>query len=82
VPQAGYNWVAGNLIAGIEADLELFRPARRPRVGLPSEVCDPALVGVVNDPSVQAVFEQSQKARMFATLRGRLGAIVTPDAVA
>jgi opacity protein-like surface antigen len=31
---------------------------------------------------VQAVFEQSQKLEWFATLRGRLGAIVTPDAVA
>jgi opacity protein-like surface antigen len=28
------------------------------------------------------VFEQSQKLEWFATLRGRLGAIVTPDAVA
>ena len=29
--QGGYNWVAGNLLAGVEADSELRRPARTPR---------------------------------------------------
>jgi opacity protein-like surface antigen len=46
------------------------------------EVCNPALVGVVGDPSVQAISEQGQKLEWFATLRGRLGAIVTPGALA
>jgi opacity protein-like surface antigen len=80
--QAGYNWVAGTVLAGVEADLNYSGQ----RAGLaslcPGEVCNPALVGVVADPSVQAVFEQSQKLEWFATLRGRLGAIVTPGAVA
>jgi iron complex outermembrane receptor protein len=80
--QAGYNWVAGNLIAGVEADLNYSGQRAGLASNCPGEVCNPALVGVVADPSVQAVFEQSQKLEWFATLRGRLGAIVTPGAVA
>jgi opacity protein-like surface antigen len=80
--QAGYNWVAGNLIAGVEADLNYSGQRAGFAATCPGEVCNPALIGVVGDPSVQAVFEQSQKLEWFATLRGRLGAIVTPGAVA
>jgi iron complex outermembrane receptor protein len=80
--QAGYNWVAGNLIAGVEADLNYSGQRAGLASTCPGEVCNPALVGVVADPSVQAVFEQSQKLEWFTTLRGRLGAVVTPDAIA
>jgi iron complex outermembrane recepter protein len=80
--QAGYNWVAGNLLAGVEADLNYSGQRAGLASACPGEVCNPVLVGIVGDPSVQAVFEQSQKLEWFATLRGRLGAIVTPDAVA
>jgi opacity protein-like surface antigen len=48
----------------------------------PGEICNPALIGVVGDPSVIANFEDSQKLEWFATLRARLGVTVTPDAVA
>jgi outer membrane immunogenic protein len=41
-----------------------------------------ALIGVVDDPSVTARFEQGQKLEWFATLRARLGVAVTPDAIA
>jgi iron complex outermembrane recepter protein len=58
--QAGYNWVAGNLLAGIEADLTYSGQRAGLASSCPGEVCNPALVGVVSDPSVQAVFEQSQ----------------------
>jgi iron complex outermembrane recepter protein len=80
--QAGYNWVAGNLIAGVEADLNYSGQRAGLASNCPGEVCNPALVGIVRDPSVQAVFEQSQKLEWFATLRGRLGAVVMPGAVA
>jgi opacity protein-like surface antigen len=80
--QAGYNWVAGNLVAGVEADLNYSGQRAGLAATCPGEVCNPALVGVVGDPSVQALFEQGQKLEWFATLRGRLGAAVTPDAVA
>ena len=80
--QGGYNWVAGNILAGVEADLNYAGQRARMRAGCPGEVCNPALVGIVGDPSVLAISEQGQKLEWFATLRGRLGATVTPDALA
>ena len=80
--QAGYNWVAGNLLAGVEGDLNYSGQRASLASTCPGEICNPALVGVIADPSVQAIFEQGQKLEWFATLRGRLGATVTPDAVA
>ena len=80
--QGGYNWVAGNILAGVEADLNYSGQRARMRAGCPGEVCNPALVGIVGDPSVLAISEQGQKLEWFATLRGRLGATVTPDALA
>jgi iron complex outermembrane receptor protein len=80
--QAGYNFVAGNLLAGIEADLNYSGQRGGLASACPGNICNPALVGVVADPSVQAIFEQGQKLEWFATLRGRLGLTVTPDAIA
>ena len=80
--QGGYNWIAGNVLAGMEADLNYSGQRARLRAGCPSEVCNPGLVGVVGDPSVLAISEQGQKLEWFATLRGRLGATVTPAALA
>src|SRR4029077_3445625 len=54
----------------------------RMRAGCPGEVCNPALVGVVSDPSVLALSDQGKKLAWFATLRGRFGAAVTPGALA
>jgi iron complex outermembrane receptor protein len=80
--QGGYNWVAGNVLAGVEADLNYSGQRARLRAGCPGEVCNPPLVGVVSDPSVRAISDQGQKLEWFATLRGRLGATVTPDTLA
>ena len=80
--QGGYNWVAGNVLAGVEADLNYSGQRARMRASCPGEVCNPALVGVVSDASVLALSEQGQKLEWFATLRGRLGATVTPGALA
>src|SRR5262249_21417884 len=48
----------------------------------PGEICNPALIGVIGDPSVIARFEDGQKLEWFATLRARLGVTITPDAIA
>ncbi len=80
--QGGYNWVAGNVLAGVEADLNYSGQRARLRASCPGKVCNPALVGVVSDPSVQAISDQGQKLEWFATLRGRLGTTVTPDTLA
>ncbi len=80
--QGGYNWLAGNILASVEADLNYSGQRAKMRAGCPGAVCNPALVGIVGDPSVLAISEQGQKLEWFATLRGRLGATITPDALA
>ena len=80
--QAGYNWQAGVLVAGIEGDLQLSGQRADPWSVCPGAICNPGLVGVIADPSVLASFEQGQKLEWFGTLRGRLGAAVTPGTLA
>ena len=81
--QAGYNWLAGGvLLAGIEGDLNYSGQRAKFNAACPGDVCNPALIGVVDDPSVIAQFEQGQKLEWFATLRSRLGVVATPDAIA
>jgi opacity protein-like surface antigen len=81
--QAGYNWLAGGvLLAGVEGDLNYSGQRAGLNAVCPGEICNPALIGVIGDPSVIAQFEQGQKLEWFATLRARLGVTVTPDAVA
>lgn len=80
--QAGYNWLAGVWLAGIEGDLNYSAQRAKLNAVCPGEICNPALAGVIADPSVIAAFEDGQKLEWFATLRARLGVNVTPDAVA
>jgi iron complex outermembrane receptor protein len=81
--QAGYNWLAGGmLLAGVEGDLNYAGQRAKFNALCPGAVCNPNLIGVVDDPSVIAQFEQGQKLEWFATLRGRLGVVATPDAIA
>jgi opacity protein-like surface antigen len=81
--QAGYNWLAGGvLLAGVEGDLNYSGQRAKFNAVCPGVVCNPNLIGVVDDPSVIAQFEQGQKLEWFATLRGRLGVVATPDAIA
>jgi opacity protein-like surface antigen len=80
--QAGYNWVAGILLAGVEGDLNYSGQRAKLNAVCPSEICNPGLIGVIGDPSVLAKFEDGQKLEWFATLRARLGVTVTADALA
>jgi hypothetical protein len=41
----------------------------RGRPAIRRQICNPALVGVIGDPLVQAIFDQSEKLEWFATLR-------------
>ncbi len=79
--QAGYNWTAGPWLAGIESDLQYSDQRAKLTSVCPGAICNPALIGMIADPSVIATFEDGQKLEWFATLRARLGAIVTPDAL-
>ena len=77
------RWLAGGvLLAGVEGDLNYSGQRAKFNAVCPGDICNPALIGVVDDPSVIAQFEQGQKLEWFATLRGRLGVVATPDAIA
>jgi opacity protein-like surface antigen len=80
--QAGYNWLVGMLLAGVEGDLNYSGQRARLNAVCPGAICNPDLIGVIGDPSVIARFEEGQKLEWFATLRARLGVTVTPDAIA
>jgi outer membrane immunogenic protein len=67
--QAGYNWLAGIWLAGIEGDLNYSGQRAGLNAVCPGEICNPSLIGVIGDPSVIARFDQGQKLEWFATLR-------------
>jgi opacity protein-like surface antigen len=80
--QAGYNWLTGILLTGVEGDLNYSGQRAKLNAVCPGEICNPGLIGVIGDPSVTAKFEDGQKLEWFATLRARLGVTVTPDVIA
>src|SRR5262245_130103 len=74
--QGGYNWQAGNWVVGVEADIQLSTQNTTPTFVCPGALCNPAIGDVA--PAATAL-DRSQKLDWFATVRGRLGASVTPD---
>jgi opacity protein-like surface antigen len=78
--QGGYNWSASNwLVAGIEADIQLSTQNTTPTFICPGAVCSPT----IGDPApVAAGLDRAQILDWFGTVRGRLGATVTPDTMA
>jgi len=72
--QTGYNFALGSWLWGIEADAQLSGQHDTPIFACPGTVCNPA-------GPVLAAFDQNQRLQWFGTLRGRFGAVVTPDAV-
>ena len=77
--QAGYNWVAGRWLAGIETDVQYSPQRASLNSACPAAVCNPALVGVIANPAVNVDFGDSPKLDWFATFRSRLGVSITPD---
>jgi iron complex outermembrane receptor protein len=78
--QAGYNWQMGNWVAGIEGDIQMSGQGATPTYVCPGAVCNPTVVDF--DAPVPASFVQGHKLDSFGTLRGRLGATITPDVIA
>jgi iron complex outermembrane recepter protein len=77
--QGGYNWMASNwLVAGLEADIQLSTQNTTPTYVCPGAVCNP-LIG--DAAPVTASLDRAQKLDWFATVRGRLGATVTPNSM-
>jgi iron complex outermembrane receptor protein len=78
--QAGYNWQAGNWVAGLEGDIQISGQGATPTYVCPAAVCNPTVVDF--DAPVTANFVQGHKLDSFGTLRGRLGTTITPDVMA
>ncbi len=78
--QAGYNWQAGNWVAGVEADIQMSGQGATPSYVCPGAICNPTIVDF--DAPVTASFDQGHKLDSFGTLRGRLGTTITPDVIA
>ena len=79
--QAGYNWVAGRWLAGIEADIQYSPQRASLSSACPAALCNPALLGVIANPQVNVSFGDSPQLDWFATLRSRLGVSISPDAL-
>jgi len=74
--QGGYNWMASSwLVAGIEADIQLSTQNTTPTFICPGALCNP---GIGDVAPAAAALDRAQKLDWFATVRGRLGAVVTP----
>jgi outer membrane immunogenic protein len=83
--QAGYNWQNGNWVGGIEADIQWTG-----QKGSAFFLCAITTPGVLCVPGATAVppgttgttLAFDQKLLWFGTLRGRVGALVTPNVLA
>jgi outer membrane immunogenic protein len=75
--QAGYNWQSGSWLIGLEADIAATTQRATTAYFCPGSSCNPTLAGF--DATVGTW--HYQKLDWFSTLRGRLGAIVMPNAL-
>ena len=76
--QAGYNWISGRLVAGIEGDFEYRNQRGRSTTACPGNVCNAALAPL--DATVTANLDY--RLGWVASVRGRVGTLVTPDLLA
>jgi opacity protein-like surface antigen len=76
--QIGYNWQLGLWLAGFETDMQAAHQRTMTATQCPGSVCNPAIVAF--DAPV-SMFHQ-HNLDWFGTVRGRLGAAVTPDVLA
>jgi outer membrane immunogenic protein len=79
--QTGYNWQAGMWLAGLETDAQFSTQRLVGSAICPGAVCNPGFIAATGlDGPVTLALRHSLD--WFGTLRGRLGALFTPDAVA
>ena len=71
--QAGYNWQTGNIVYGLEADIQWS--GIKQTTSTVDPCCSPAFAGPAG------AFSDSAKLDWFGTVRGRLGFTVTPSAL-
>jgi high affinity Mn2+ porin len=75
--QTGYNWQAGGWLFGVEADIQATSQHAGPTYVCPGAICNAAIANVDSPVTVA----HDYKLDWFATVRGRLGAAITPDTV-
>ncbi|MCK1641752.1 TonB-dependent receptor [Bradyrhizobium sp. 157] len=76
--QAGYNWTSGRMLAGIEGDFEYRNQRGSSATACPGNICNPALAPL--DATVTASLDY--RLGWAASVRGRVGTLVTPDLLA
>ena len=75
--QTGYNWQSGVWLFGLEADIQTTSQHAGPTYVCPAAICN----ATITDIDTPVTVAHDNKLDWFATLRGRLGATVTPDAL-
>jgi opacity protein-like surface antigen/outer membrane receptor protein involved in Fe transport len=75
--QTGYNWQLGMWLAGIETDIDFAHQRITTGSACPGTICNPAIT--VFDAPASVIHQHNLD--WFGTVRGRLGAAVTPDIV-
>jgi outer membrane immunogenic protein len=78
--QSGYNLQIGMWLAGLETDAQFSTQRTYANAICPGAVCNPGLTAMGLDTPVTLALRHSLA--WFATARGRLGALLAPDAVA
>jgi opacity protein-like surface antigen len=76
--QTGYNWQSGMWLAGVETDIEFVHQRITTATVCPGAICNPA----ITDFDAPATVAHQHNLDWFGTVRGRLGAVVTPDVLA
>jgi opacity protein-like surface antigen len=76
--QAGYNWQLGMWVAGLETDMQFAHQRTATSSGCDGAICNAAVTAF--DAPVVLVHQYNLD--WFGTVRGRLGASVTPDVLA
>lgn len=89
--QFGYNWLIGRWLVGWETDFQFSGQSGRTSTvcagGLPPDAlvngtCGPGHVGdTVNDPALPITTTLRHDLNWFGTVRGRFGAMITPNLV-
>jgi high affinity Mn2+ porin len=73
--QAGANWQAGGGLFGIETDIQTTSQHAAPTYVCPGAICNATITNI----DTPVTIAHDYKLAWFATLRGRLGASITPD---
>ena len=75
--QAGANWQTGRWLFGFEADIQTTSQQAGPNYMCPGAICN----ATITDVDTPVTVAHDYKLDWFATVRARLGATITPDAL-